>query len=128
MYLFTVILEEPQNQYILEGTSAAITCIVTGDRSYWTINGTALTTSHRDDLLRYEAMGVMFLDSPNPEPGTLNLTMIVPARLSTLVTNIQCTVTDNQGGGKVESGIVNVTVFSTLSKYDGGNGNLPITH
>ena len=126
MYHFTEILAEPQNQYILEGTSAIITCIARGDIPYWTINGDTLTIVHRNTLLRYEAMGVLFINST--QSGTHNLTMIVPACLSTLVTNIQCTVTDNHGGNGAESGIVNITAFSTFSKYDGCNSNLPITH
>ena len=129
MYLFTEILEQPQNQYILEGTSATIRCIASGNTPYWTINGETLTTTHQNVVSRYEAMGVMFFNnySPsNPEPETHNLTMIVPAYLSTVVTNIQCTVTASHGGNKVESDIINIIVFSTLSKFDGANGSLPL--
>lgn len=111
------IVQQPQNQYILDGTSAIITCITRGDAEpYWIVSEIALALPlHQDDKSRLESMGVVFYQSNNST--THNLTMIVPAYLWKLVYNVHCVVlSDLITRQTVESDIVNISVFTILRK------------
>ena len=110
---FTVILEPPQNQYILEGTNATLTCLYNGTDSYWIISGDALTHNNNDQQAYYETLGVMFIPKQPVERTNNNLTMIVPANLSGVVNDIMCVVRDSKRL-QVHSDAVNIVVFKTF--------------
>lgn len=111
--IYAEILEGPQNQYILEGTNATITCIAYGSDAFWNINGTVLSYSHKHQRADYEAMGVVFIDNLENSMSILNLTMIVPACVSSAVKNIKCIARDVIHR-QTQSGIANIFVFKTF--------------
>ena len=112
-YFFpAVILEPPENQYILEDEVATLICKVQGaKRAYWSINGT--TTDHRQSY--YEGLGVIFDNSNISESNSMTLTMIVPACLTSRVNNILCVAKDRNFHLQM-SDAVGISVFKSFRK------------
>ena len=112
---FTEIRKAPQNQYILEGENATLTCLYNGSvlDSYWIISGNALSSTNSEQQSYYEALGVVFIPRQPVERTNDNLTMVVPSNLSGVVKNIMCVVRD-QGRRQVYSDAVNIVVFKTF--------------
>lgn len=96
------------------GGEATLTCKTQGaKRSFWSINGNA--TGHLVNTLNleyYERLGVVFNHSNN-----VNLTMTVPACISTKVNNIIC-VAQNKNYFSTESAMVQIYVFKSFRKYN----------
>ena len=105
-----MILEPPENQYILKNEDATLLCKVQGaEQAYWVINRNA--TNHHQPY--YEELGVTFIESDYSE--FINLTMTVPACLTSKVNNIQCFAADRSHRG-VWSNKVGINVFESFRK------------
>ena len=114
LYSFlAAILEPPENQYILEDEEAVLTCNVQGVNAYWLINNRN-QTNHRHNTLYYEGLGVTFNNVTTP--NHINLTMTVPACVTSKVNNIRCVAKDENIRAEF-SDRVWITVFKSFRKY-----------
>ena len=112
-----MIIEPPENQYILEDEIATLTCKVQGVRfAYWTINRKN-TTDQEKHLSYYRGLGVMgmMFDESNDSNNIINLTLIIPANLTSKVNNISCVAKDS-GFNHAESETIQISVFKSFSK------------
>ena len=108
-----MIIEPPENQYILEDEVATLTCKVQGVQfAYWIINRENITDHNRQYY--YQGLGVIFNES-NATNNIINLTMMVPAYLTSKVNNISCIAKD-KWFNQVESETVQIFVFESFSK------------
>ena len=109
-FFLAVILEPPENQYILENEVATLTCKMQGAKfALWFINGN--DTDHHKSY--YVELGVIF-DKSNYSTFT-NLTMTVPACLASKVNNIECVAKDRLRRADW-SDEVRINVFKTFRK------------
>ena len=113
LYSFiAAILKPPENQYILEDEEAILTCNIRGKWAYWFINGNA--TNHQHNTLYYEGLGVTFNESTTP--NHINLTMTVPAYVTSKVNNIECVAKDRHFNIELSDPVC-ITVFKSFRKY-----------
>ena len=106
-----MIIEPPENQYILEGTVATLFCKVHGARFvFWSINGN--TIEHEFHRSYYEGLGVIFAESNDSS----NLTMTVPASVTSEVNNIHCIAQNKDHYILGVSDAVRISVFKSFRK------------
>lgn len=113
--IHAVIIEPPENQYILEGAVATLSCRVQGAQyAFWSINEEN-TTEHRHHWSYYEGLGVVFTNSSDSN-SNINLTMTVPASLTSKVNNIRCIAKNENHFILAMSDNVQISVFKSFSK------------
>ena len=107
----TEILEDPQTQYVLNGTNTTFHCNTIGGHAYWMINNETISAIYPHVEQKYRAQGFIFDRSvPN------NLTLHVLASEETNNTMIECWIISFDYLSNDQSKKANLYVFSRFCK------------
>ena len=105
------ILQHPEDQYALKGSTITITCKTRATQANWVLNKTAINEFHPCAEQHYTSLGVTFMDTMSD--GYHNLTMTAPASLPLNNTRISCAA---KGSSVSMSNEASLIVYNDFSK------------